>query len=70
MHMVLLSKLEKSVINIVYVCPYRDLDQACRQCDVSYDSCRSLDCPQLYLRTEAKYDAEQIGVANQILKDL
>lgn len=48
----------------------RDLDQACRNCDVSYDSCRSLDCPRLYLRTEAKYDAGQIEVANQILKDL
>ena len=48
----------------------RDLDQACRQCDVAFDSCRSLDCPRLYLRTEAKYDALQIGVANQILKDL
>ena len=48
----------------------RELDQACRQCDVAFDSCRSLDCPRLYLRTEAKYDALQIGVANQILKDL
>ena len=59
-----------SSANLVYDCSHRDLDQACRNCDVSYDSCRSLDCPRLYLRTEAKYDAGQIEVANQILKDL
>ena len=46
------------------------LDQACRQCDVAYDACRSLDCPRLYLRTEAKYDAEQVQVAHQMLQDL
>ena len=46
------------------------LYKACRRCDPAFDSCRSLDCPQIYLRTEAKYDAEQIEVANQLLKDL
>ena len=48
----------------------RDLDQACRQCDVSYDKCRSLDCPKLYLRTEAKFDANQIQIAHEFLDDL
>ena len=48
----------------------RELDQVCRQCNIVFDSCRRLDCPRLYLRMEAKYDAPQIRVANQTLKDL
>lgn len=46
------------------------LDQHCRSCDVNFDSCRSLDCPKMYSRTEAKYDGlEQIEVAQQLLLD-
>ena len=44
-------------------------DQACRQCHPGFDLCRSLDCPRLYLRTEAKYEATQGEVAQQILRE-
>lgn len=45
------------------------LDQHCRACDVNYDLCRSLDCPKMYSRSQAKYDAlEQIEVAEQLLE--
>ena len=43
-------------------------DQACRQCHPTYDLCRSLDCPRLYLRTEAKYEASQVEAADEILQ--
>lgn len=46
-------------------------DQACRQCHVGFDLCRSLDCPRMYLRTEAKFEAvEQIQAAEQLLDEL
>ena len=48
----------------------RDLDQACRGCQIRFDICRSLDCPRLYLRTEAKFDAEQVEVGHQMLTEL
>lgn len=45
------------------------LDSLCRGCDVAFDSCRNLSCPRMYLRTEAKHDADQIQMAFQILTD-
>ncbi len=47
----------------------RQLEEHCRGCDVSFDNCRSLDCPKMYLRTEARKDAEQIQVAYKILAE-
>lgn len=45
-------------------------DQFCRNCDFAFDACRSLDCPQMYLRTEAKYEADQVEAAHELLKRL
>ena len=42
-------------------------DQVCRECDPGYDLCRNLDCPRMYLRTEAKFDAMQINAAEELL---
>jgi hypothetical protein len=47
-----------------------DLDSTCRTCTVNFDDCVSLDCPQLYIRTEAKYEAEQVEPAQMLLKNL
>ena len=45
------------------------LDSLCRGCDVAFDSCRNLSCPRMYLRTEAKSEADQIQMAFKILSD-
>ena len=45
------------------------LDSLCRGCDVAFDSCRNLSCPRMYLRTEAKSEADQIQTAFKILSD-
>ena len=45
------------------------LDGLCRGCDVAFDSCRNLSCPRMYLRTEAKHEADQIQMAFKILSD-
>ena len=42
-------------------------DQVCRDCDPGFDLCRNLDCPRMYLRTEAKFDAMQINAAEELL---
>ena len=48
----------------------RILDDLCRGCDVGFDSCRNLSCPRMFLRAEAKHEADQIPMAYKILSEL
>ena len=47
----------------------KTLDSLCRTCDVAFDFCRNLSCPRMYLRTEAKHEADQIQMAFAILSE-
>lgn len=48
------------------------LQRLCRSCTGFDDEvrCQSLDCPVLYKRTNAAFDAEQIAHVQDIMKEL
>ena len=48
----------------------KTLDSLCRACNVAFDSCRNLSCPRLYIRTEAKHEADQIQMSYKILSEI